>query len=120
MCRVPSSTGRRLSSPSTRNGWEIESLGMWQVTSALRIAVRAKRGCGQRWRLVGDDLGHELARDRREADTDHRMTARRRQVREALEATDVGQAVRRTRAKSRPDRRLLEVRGSHVGIVTGD
>src|SRR5436305_661036 len=110
MWRVPSSIGRRLSIPSTGNGWEMESLGMARISRGefLRVAVGAMRGERKRWRLVRHELCDQLPGDRREAHPHHRMARRAGQVREALESSDVGQAVGRAWTQLRQDRCVLE------------
>src|SRR5436190_16718435 len=70
---------------------------------ASGVTIGSERVDRARSRLTGDQLGDDLAADRRERNSQHRMAARGGQIGEALEAAEVRQAIRRARPKPRAD-----------------
>src|SRR5215472_8993367 len=98
MWRVPISIGRRLSMDWTGGALDMESvIGSSQsirakVLRAVRVAIGTQRVDRARRAFAGKQLPDQSAGDRCEAHAHHRMAGRGRDIREAREASDVGQA----------------------------
>src|SRR5262245_23280580 len=103
--RYPWSTLR-----SAWNGVVIAGSTPLQLSIACSgIAVGPQGGQVERGRLVAQQLRHELAADGSQADAHHRVASGGREVREAREAAEVGQAVGGAGAQAAP--------GGHVQLA---
>src|SRR5438034_1629550 len=88
--------------------------------SDLVVSVRRELGQINLWFFAGNNFRDEPAGDRTEAQAHHAVAGGDGKVCELLRASEIGQAVRRTRAQSAPRLDAVEVRRLELGKVAAE